>query len=527
MRSTSSLQERGLRGRGLIDRRESTGDDVISSSRRGPRWSALWVGALGFICLSSVHGAVAPLFDLHAIRDPSTLEIRVVQDWTVAPKHPEIRQKLIEITVCEWWAGQKVRLPVTLCAPATGGPCTNMIVTNMAPVLKPALPTGAVLRLLKEHRVGVVLVGMSTIDAMPPKGRLHLGMKANLLRTKDPRFTPAWIWGMSDMRALTAALAEQDVFQPKRVIVTGASKRGVAAAISGIHDDRFTGMFPVVTPIQYNPVGVYVRGSALADEMAENAAFVAQLSPGPNLLGLPETTRTGLEEREQRRRNESISREEAEAAGWSREEMLAMNDRAWDACRITLHLAEVRRRGFEFFYQVGSNDNVSPGLLELGRAHPDFPIYIVPGGQHGGPPGIGYSRETPNQPECDENLLAFAVHHFKSARSLPGPPTITAAWNVSKHEVTVTAAFPAGVEPAVNRLSWCIDRHRPYTYAAEYDPWQSTEMSAESGNVFRAVVIVPESARHVDFISTHRHVENGLPFNISSAYQNIALRHGW
>ena len=468
-------------------------------------------------------GRADELFDLAAIRDPSTLETRVVLDWTVSPKHPDIRQKLIEITVCEWWAGQKVRLPVTLCAPATGGPCTNLIVTNMAPILKPALPIGAVLRLLKEHQVGVVLVGMSTIDAMPPKSRLHLGMKTNLLRTKDPRFTPAWIWGMSDMRALTAACAEQDVFRPKRIIVTGASKRGVAAAICGIHDDRFTGMFPVVTPIQKNPQGAYVQGSALAEEMAENATFVAHLAPGPNPLGLPETTRTGLEAREQRRRDQSISREEAEAAGWSREDMLVMNDRAWDAFRITRHLDEIRCRGLDFFYQVGSNDNVSPGLLELGRAHPDFPIYIAPGGQHGGPPGIGYSRETPNQPECEENLLAFALHHFTGARSLPGPPRLTAAWDEGKHELTVTAAFPTGVEPAVNRLSWSIDRHRPYTYAAEYDQWESKDMSRDHGNTFRVVVTLPAFAIRVDFISTHRDVENGLPFTISSPYQGIRL----
>jgi hypothetical protein len=100
---------------------------------------------------------------------------------------------------------------------------------------QPALPSGAMLRLLKEQGVGVVLVGMGTIDAMKPVGQLHLGMKAQLLRTKDARFTPAWIWGLSDMRGLTAAIAEKDAFQPSKVLATGGSKRGIGAAAAGIH----------------------------------------------------------------------------------------------------------------------------------------------------------------------------------------------------------------------------------------------------------------------------------------------------
>ncbi|MCB1092313.1 MAG: hypothetical protein KDL87_12330, partial [Verrucomicrobiae bacterium] len=158
---------------------------------------------------------VPATFDLDAIRDVGSLETKVLQDWKPAAKVKGIRQKLIEITVCEWWPGQKVRLPVTLCAPDPGkGPCENVIVANMGLAPKAALPGGAMLKLLNERGVGVVLIGMGTIDAMEPVGKLHLGMREQLLKTKDARYTPAWIWGMSDMRALTAAMAEPAVFQP-------------------------------------------------------------------------------------------------------------------------------------------------------------------------------------------------------------------------------------------------------------------------------------------------------------------------
>lgn len=44
-------------------------------------------------------------------------------------------------------------------------------------------------------------------------------------RTKGapPPYTPAWIWGFSAMRAQTASIAEKEVFQSLKVLVTGGS----------------------------------------------------------------------------------------------------------------------------------------------------------------------------------------------------------------------------------------------------------------------------------------------------------------
>lgn len=462
---------------------------------------------------STTYAEVRPaVFDLAAIRDPSTLETKVLQDWQPAAKVQGVKQKLVEITVCEWWPGQKVRLPVTFCAPDSAVPCTNVLVMNMGLVAKPALPTGAAWELLTRHGVGVVLVGMGTIDAMEPQGTLHLGMKQQLLRTKDARFTPAWIWGLSDMRGLTAALAETAVFQPNKVLATGGSKRGVGAAVSGIHDDRFTAILPVVAPILGNPGGAYVRGSALLEATALNAAFLEHLPPQ-----LPATAKQALEEREQRRLDQSITREEAAAAGWSEADMLQMNDEAWNAGRITTHLDAVRRRGLELFYHVGTNDNVCPALREVGERFPDFPLFILPGGQHGGPRTSGFTLQTPGQPETDDNLLAFARHHFFNHRSLPNAPTIETRLVGAKLVATIT--FAAGSVPQRNTLSWCFDRSPPYTLAAEYDRWDSAPLVVAGEYAFTAEIEVPATARTVDVVSTHTHEEDGIPFHFSSPYQ--------
>ena len=154
-------------------------------------------------------------FDMASIRDTSTLETKVIEDWRPNPKDASIRQKIVEITVCEWWPGQKVRLPVTMLAPASGV-CTNVVIENTSAQLKVTAASGAKLRLLKEHGVGLVFIGCVPIDTMEPVGKLHTMMEERFIQTKDTRYTPAWIWGISDMRALTTAMAEKDVFQPRR-----------------------------------------------------------------------------------------------------------------------------------------------------------------------------------------------------------------------------------------------------------------------------------------------------------------------
>ena len=121
-------------------------------------------------------GADAP-YDRAEIRDQGTLETRVIRDWQPNAKDPDIDQKLIEITVCEWWPGQKVRLPVTLNIPAGTTETENVIVANSPLALKAATPRGVELEMLKTHGV---------------------------------RYTPAWIWGIGQMRALTAAEAESE-----------------------------------------------------------------------------------------------------------------------------------------------------------------------------------------------------------------------------------------------------------------------------------------------------------------------------
>jgi hypothetical protein len=480
---------------------------------------------LSFLChAASVRAEItAGHYDMAAARDISTLETRVIEDWHPWAKDPAVRQKLVEITVCEWWPGQKVRLPVTLLAPGTGAPCKNIIVGNVGVELKAASPGGAMLRLLKEKGVGLALIGMTTIDAMEPLGKLDVGMKEHFLKTKDARYTPAWIWGMSDIRALTAAMAEKDVFQPEKVIATGGSKCGVATAAAGIADDRFTAIMPIAAPIINPPGGPYVEGTRDAEITRANKQFLVDVAAG-QAANAPTTAVDPLVYREKVRAAERITVAEARGAGWSDGDMQAASTLAWEVCRTTNYLSALQKRGVEIFYNEGSNDNVSPGLHEIGRRFPDLPMYVVPGGQHGAAKEAGFLKQIGGLPEVRENLYAFAQHHFFNARPMVAPPKVTEHWDSAAHRLQVTVTFPDKAEPQKNELWWSVNRQPDYTFAMEYDAWECVPMHQTGPATFAGEITLPQNPRTLDFVTVHQHTANGSTLTLSSPLLSAEIK---
>ncbi|OYW75855.1 MAG: hypothetical protein B7Z37_11410 [Verrucomicrobia bacterium 12-59-8] len=446
-------------------------------------------------------------FDMASVRDTTTLETKVIIDWQPHPKDAAIRQKLVEITVCEWWPGMKVRLPVTMLAPASGV-CTNVIIENTGLQLNPAAASGAKQRLLRENGVGLVFIGMVPIDAMEPVGKLHTLMEEHFIQTKDTRYTPAWIWGISDMRALTAAIAEKDVFQPKKVLATGGSKRGVATAAAGIADDRFTAIMPVVAPVIESPGGPYVEGM-MPDAITQmNEEFITAMT---DPVG-----REKLIVRQKARSDERITVKMAREAGWTEGEMRTACNAAWEACRTTNYLDVLKQRGTEIFYNQGSNDNVSPGLVELGRQFPQLPVYIVPGGQHGGAKEAGFVKSVGGLPEVDENLRAFALHHFFGTRHMVAPPQVTTHWDKATQRLAVKVVFPDGSEPQENNVWWSVNRHPDYSIAMEFDKWASAPLQKTGAATYAGGIKVEGDAKMLDVITVHAHQEKGSTLIVSS-----------
>ncbi|MBL9183951.1 MAG: hypothetical protein JNN17_17550 [Verrucomicrobiaceae bacterium] len=467
------------------------------------------LAALLFLCLAPACLADITIgrYDMASVRDASTLETRVIEDWKPLVKDPTLRGKVVEITVCEWWPGQKVRLPVAMVAPV-GKACTHVVIENMG--LQPKVPAlaGSKLRLLKEHGVGLVFIGMVPITDMEPVGKLHLLMEEHFMQTKDGRYTPAWIWGLSDMRALTAAIAEKDVFQPVKVLTTGGSKRGVGAAASCIADSRITAMMPVVAPIIDSPGGPYVEGTLDPKITRMNEEFLAQMTS--------EVGRKAMLVRQKARSDERLTLAGVKAAGWSDAEITAASSLAWEPCRTTNYLDALQKRGVEILYCQGSNDNVSPGLVELGEKFPQLPVYIMPGGQHGGAKEAGFNKPVASQPDVDENLYAFATHHFFGTRRLIAPPKLETKWDKASGRVSIRVTFPDGAEPQSNEVFWSTNRHPDYTMLMEFDAWQSAPLSRTGAATFEGEAPVQAGASTLDVITVHRHQEAGTTLTISS-----------
>jgi hypothetical protein len=445
-------------------------------------------------------------YDSASVRDAATLETRILEDWKPLAKDPTLRSKLVEITVCEWWPGQKVRLPVCMLAPVDKV-CTHVLIENTGLQPKITVPSGAKLRLLKEHGVGIVYIGMVPITDMEPVGQLHLQMEEHFIQTKAARYTPAWIWGLSDMRALTTAIAERDVFQPHKVLTTGGSKRGVAAAAACIADDRITAMMPVVAPIIDSPGGPYVEGTLDPSITQMNEEFMAQMS---------EAGRAQMRVRQKARSDERLTLAACQAAGWSDAEIKSASSLAWEVCRTTNYLDGLKKRGVEIFYNQGSNDNVSPGMIELGQRFPQLPIYIMPGGQHGGGKDTGLNKPVASQPDVDANLYAFATHHFFGTRRLIAPPTLTTNWEKSQHSLSVTVVFPDGAEPQSNEVFWSINRHPDYSIQMEFDPWTSAPLEKTGPATFTAKISIEGDVTTLDVITVHRHTDNDTTLTVSS-----------
>ena len=134
-----------------------------------------------------VTAPAAELFDMAAIRDASTLDVKVLKDWYPVRGEVMTRQKLITIRVGELVPGKEYRLPVRLIVPKerkakgfhlTGGHQLRNIQNDFP-------PRGVDAELL---RGGVGLV-FTVVQVLPASGFSELGRMAEkrFIKTLNPK----------------------------------------------------------------------------------------------------------------------------------------------------------------------------------------------------------------------------------------------------------------------------------------------------------------------------------------------------
>ncbi|MEE3060407.1 MAG: hypothetical protein VX371_02190, partial [Verrucomicrobiota bacterium] len=195
------------------------------------------------------------VFDMEEIRDPSTLQIKVLQDWHKVQGPIATRQKLVTINVGDLWPGQEYRVPVRMVAPAnrkakgfhlTGGSTPSRLEKDARPN-----PTE---RELLEGGVGLVVTVVQEPGTYGQRA-LSEASEKRFAESLNPRFKiQYWAWPATLMRAITTAYAEKDHFEKGKVAASGGSKNGASPSMAILHDERMTAVHATVSPIWDSPI---------------------------------------------------------------------------------------------------------------------------------------------------------------------------------------------------------------------------------------------------------------------------------
>jgi len=463
-------------------------------------WSLTWVAGNDAF---SAEDTMVELFDMAAMRDPSTLDVSVIKDWHLVDGRAPSRQKVIEITVGEAYPGKDYRVRVQFVVPAdkkakgftlTGGVSERDISVGGCDVE------------LIDAGVGLVKTHINNLpgDLKRPRDELFC-------KTLDPRYRNFWIWPATYMRAITAAYAEEDHFEKGKVLVSGVSKVGETSAITLINDERVTAAFGLVCPIYASPARLS-DPAALAELDAYNRAQ-ANTEPGRRrprgggwLGGLAGPS----------------MRPGALAAGKTEEDLRMFALSLADQLFISRNVDKLKARGADFFFQPGTHDMVSYDGIWGGMNAPDVPVYNGANSGHGGKGHPANLRVG--------NRSAFTLSHFLGAeKPMLEPPALSTKIHGNTLEVTVK--FKPGSEEENGRIFWVFDRGPDCTPAylevlIPDENWKDMVYD-KTQKAWTVTIDLDRKASHIDVFSNHQKtVSTGggqYTTGISSPYTRVKL----
>ena len=441
---------------------------------------------------------------MEAIRNPSTLETTVLQDWRTVNGPVATRQKLVTINVGEIWPGQDYRVPVRLIVPADSKARGFHLTGGNSPrtLDRETRPRGHDLELLKR---GVGLV-KTVVQEPGTYGQAELGRssEARFARTLNPRYKiQYWAWPATLMRAITTAYAETDHFVTGRVAVTGASKNGASPSMAIIHDERMTAVHAAVSPIWDSPL-----------RLCDRKAWDRHLAEGGQRRGFsgrhfgPNFNQRALD------------------AGHSWADLQTFARDISDHVFISRNLEALRRRKVEMLFHPGTHDMVAYDMAWGGAHHPSIPVYLGANTGHG-------KRGHPAIERDQQNKAAFLLRHFlpdEVTERLLTPPSIES--QITGDAIRVTVQFPPSSGEEAGRIWWITNRAPDGSprYLKELIPDENSKAmvhDADRGIWTTAIGIAPGAVR-VDLFTNHRktvrHHGSSYSTYISSPYTRVELK---
>jgi arylsulfatase A-like enzyme len=446
------------------------------------------------------------LFDMSAIRDPSTLKVEVLQDWHHVDGEVPTRQKLITIHVGDVFPGEPYRMPVRMVVPAdrkakgfhlTGGnrPDNLNRDTRLQPIDRELIQGG----------VGLVY---TVVQVLKASGLGELGRRSEerFSKTLNPHDKiQYWAWPATMMRAVTAAYSEQEYFAVGKVAMSGGSKNGATPSLAIIHDERMTAVFASVSPIWDSPLRL------CEPEAWDELQRVAGPFRHPFLGGHygPIFNRAAL------------------AAGhpWKDLQKLARN--ISDSVFISRNLEQLRARNVDMLFHPGTHDFVAFDMAWGGQHHPTIPIYLRANSGH------GQRKGHPAAERMEQNRSAFLLEHFfDEVDPLLESPEVQHALDEGKLNVTVR--FKRGSGEETGRIFWIYDRASDGSpgYLRKLIPdnnWAEMQHDKQRG-VWTATVTLEPTAKRIDLFTNHRksvrYGDKQYSTYISSPYTRVGLTAG-
>ena len=476
--------------------------------------AALMIVAASTTAFAEDSGVNCDIFNTEEIRDESTLDIKVLQDWHVDQVTGTTRQKLIEINVAEWWPGQDYRIPVRMIVPLKSKAKGFRILGGNAHkfLMKDAKPSEFNAKLLA-NGVGIAKTVVKVLKEIPGKENLEQEMRPLLLKEFSPRYTTVWIWPMTLMRAATAAYADTDHFEKGKLAGSGGSKNGISPAAALINDERFTATCSGVAFAYYSPTRRADR-EEMDKVKAANKAFFEAVKAGDVALN---KQRAKWYQAHMVGSNRSMDKI-ALKAGRSMDEIRLFADCLWSSLCVTENWDRLMERGVDVLFQPGTHDYVAYDVLWGAQNHPQLPVYYKPNGGHTQTPHVAAAKD-------EQNKDAFLWHHFFGGDPLLKPPT--SSHKVDKDKLRVSVRFNEGTQPISGRIWWIYDRapagSAPFLHVQiPEDQWMDMECDAKTG-AWTAAIPLKDGFSRIDFFSNHGLEVNGYKQYLSSPYTRVEL----
>ena len=442
------------------------------------------------------------VFDMEEIRDPSTLQIKVLQDWHQVKGIIVTRQKLVTINVGDLWPGQEYRIPVRMVVPSNRKAKGFHLTGGSSPsrLQKDARPNSTERELL-EGGVGLVI---TVVQEPGTYGQRALSQAAEkrFAETLNPRVKiQYWAWPATLMRAITTAYAEKDHFEKGKVAASGGSKNGASPSMAIIHDERMTAVHATVSPIWDSPLRLNDEKAwkELRAQPGRRGGFTGGHF-GPNF-------------------NEDV----LDAGGTWKDPQNFARDIS-EHVFISRNLKALRKRGVDMLFHPGTHDFVAFDMDWGGKHHPTIPVYLGANSGHG-------KRGHPKTERDQQNKSGFMLKHFfpdKTKGDLLAPPQVKS--ELKDKTLKVSVSFAPDSDEESGRIWWIYDRAPDGSpnYISERIPDNQTMEMEKMGNQWTATIKLDPKAKRIDFFSNHRktlrYKETTHRTYMSSPYTRVNLK---